>query len=159
MNAWQQELERCRVANRYREIDIFWIEDLDYHQHVEVYGKLSETSVLEEVGGGYCHGFYVWDCDCSDDHSDPDIIAGWCKVPHHATEILAGTMSPNESLAIGQVTITRSEAVYPRFNIQAICYKLRIPNGILFELYNKPNNVGMIIIKPVQQYLQFLRSS
>ena len=148
MNAWQQELLRCRVAKTYREIDIFWIEDPDYHQHVEVYGRLDAQANLETVGDAYCHGFHVWACDCPD-HDDPEIVAGWCRVPKHATEVFAGEMFPGQPKKVHAVTITRTRKNHPKFNVDAVCYQLRIPDGMVFEVYDKPHNVGMVIIRPV----------
>ena len=145
MNAWQQELRRCKVQDLFTEIDIYWVEDTDYHQHIDVFG-LSNSSV-KQIGDTYCHGFYLWACGCGN-HDEPEIVAGWCQTPRHAENIIAGTMNDGETRIIERVMVTRMRKPHPKLNTEAVCYQLRVPSDLSFEVYDKPNNVGMVIIRP-----------
>ncbi len=155
MNDWVKELERCKVKLVFSEIDIYWAEDPTYHQHVDVYGKRVDAphAQFEQIGDSYCHGFFVWACECPDDHSEPVLEAGWCKTPKHASMIYVGMLNDlkyGERRAIGKVTVTKTgQRRHPKYNAAAVRYRLRVPARMGLEVFDKPHNVGMVIIRPV----------
>lgn len=159
MTEWQEELERVKVPHRFNEVEIFWIpDDQAFHEHVDVYGRKIKSggarkSRLEKIGGGegFCHDFYLWTCQCQD-HDNPDLEAGWCQVPRHAVKIYANEMKSGEQRNYDNcATVTRGEKKHPDPNIaaKAVCYTLRlIKKDMAFEVYDSPNNVSMVIIRP-----------
>lgn len=155
MSEWQKELERVRVPHCFSESDIFWVpDDQAFHEHVDVYGKKvgMKKARLEQISDAFCHGFYLWTCQCSD-HGEPDIEAEWCQVPRHAVKIMAGEMKKGEKRNYDNcVMVTCGEKKHPNpaISAKAVCYSLRlIKKNMAFEVYDKPNNAGMVIIRPV----------
>lgn len=155
MNDWIRELERCKVKAIFSEINIYWAEDPTYHQHVEVYGRRAGEAAahLEEIGDNYCHGFSLWASECPDDHSEPVIEWGWCKTPKHATTIYVGMLNDltdGERRRIGKITVTKTgQRRHPKYNTAAARYRLRVPARMGFEVFDKPHNVGMVIVRPI----------
>lgn len=159
MTEWQKELERVKVPHRFGEIDIFWIpDDQAFHEHVDVYGRIksggARKSRLEQIGddGGFCHGFYLWTCQCQD-HDDPDLEAGWCKAPRHAVKIYADEMKNGEQRNYDNcATVTRGKKKHPdpTIDAKATWYMIRlVKKNTAFEVYDSPNNVGMVIVRSV----------
>lgn len=159
MTEWKKELERVKVPHHFSEIDIFWVpDDQAFHEHVDVYGRKVKSgstrkSCLEHIGdgGGFCHGFYLWTCQCRD-HDDSDLEAEWCQIPRHAIKIYACEMKKGEKRNYDNlVTVTCGEKKHPDPTIttKAVCYNLRlVQKNMAFEVYDSPNNVGMVIVQP-----------
>jgi|Deesub1362B_J571_1020462.scaffolds.fasta_scaffold05822_4 hypothetical protein len=152
--SYNENLKKVRVSELFAALFIFFEPEIDYHHHVSVWGlpfsalgkefsseqefedfmaEKVELPVMKKIGGPYCLGFNVWSCDCGQHQGQNLIGSGWCPVPRHLVRIDLNYAPHPEGKYKGKKVLILILKAY----------------GAVFEIYDKPNNVGMVIIKPV----------